>query len=147
KVHERTESLSQANQQLRTAYQRERSLAEQAAQASMAKSRFLASMSHEIRTPLNSILGMADLLWETRLTRDQRQYVDIFRNAGESLLAIINDILDLSRIEAEEMPFERIPFNLRRCVDDAVRLSAHPILRKGLDFGVAIPPALPRTVY
>lgn len=146
KVRERTERLSLTNRQLRIAYKRERDLADQAAQASMAKSRFLASMSHEIRTPLNSILGMAELLWETRLTQDQRQFVDIFRNASENLLSIINDILDLSRIEVEEMPFECLPFNLRETVENAVRLSTHPILRKGLDFGVYIPSVLPKTV-
>lgn len=146
KVQERTERLSLANRQLRIAFARERELAEEAAQANKAKSRFLASMSHEIRTPLNSILGMADLLWETRLTHDQRQYVDIFRNAGENLVGIINDILDLSRIEVEEMPIECISFNLRQTIDDAVRISAHPIFRKGLDFGVHIPPDLPENV-
>ncbi|MFV0348087.1 MAG: ATP-binding protein, partial [Halodesulfovibrio sp.] len=146
KVQERTERLSLANRQLRIAFARERELAEEAAQANKAKSRFLASMSHEIRTPLNSILGMADLLWETRLTQDQRQYVDIFRNAGENLVGIINDILDLSRIEVEEMPFECISFNLRQTIDDAVRISAHPIFRKGLDFGAHIPADLPETV-
>ncbi|UZP67126.1 ATP-binding protein [Desulfovibrio mangrovi] len=145
KVQERTERISLANRQLRAAFRRERELAEEAAQANKAKSRFLASMSHEIRTPLNSILGMADLLWETRLTQDQRQYVDIFRNAGENLVGIINDILDLSRIEVEEMPFECSPFNLRQTIDDAVRVSAHPIFRKGLDFGVRIPADLPAT--
>ena len=146
KVQERTERLSLANRQLRIAFARERELAEEAAQANKAKSRFLASMSHEIRTPLNSILGMADLLWETRLTHDQRQYVDIFRNAGENLVGIINDILDLSRIEVEEMPFECISFNLRQTIDDAIRISAHPIFRKGLDFGVHIPPDLPENL-
>ncbi len=80
--------------------------------ASRSKSEFLASMSHEIRTPLNSIIGMAEVLAETTLSEEQREYVRIFRSAGESLLEIINDILDLSKIEAGQTELETIDFDL-----------------------------------
>ncbi len=80
--------------------------------ASRSKSEFLASMSHEIRTPLNSIIGMAEVLSETVLSEEQHEFVRIFRSAGESLLAIINDILDLSKIEAGQTELEAIDFDL-----------------------------------
>jgi two-component system, sensor histidine kinase len=80
--------------------------------ASRSKTEFLASMSHEIRTPLNSIIGMAEVLNDTKLTEEQRDFVRIFRTAGESLLAIINDILDLSKIEAGQTESETIDFHL-----------------------------------
>jgi len=80
--------------------------------ASRSKSEFLASMSHEIRTPLNSIIGMAEVLADTTLSEEQREYVRIFRSAGENLLEIINDILDLSKIEAGQTELETIDFDL-----------------------------------
>jgi len=87
-------------------------LSQLALDASRSKSEFLASMSHEIRTPLNSIIGMAEVLAETTLSEEQREYVRIFRSAGESLLEIINDILDLSKIEAGQTELETIDFDL-----------------------------------
>lgn len=90
---------------------------EAALAASQAKSEFLATMSHEIRTPLNAIIGMSDLLWESRLTAEQKKFVSIFRTAGDNLLALINDILDLSKIEAGHLQAEEIHFDLREVVE------------------------------
>ncbi len=114
--------------------------------ANAAKSNFLASMSHEIRTPMNAILGMADLLWESRLSKIQRNYVKIFRNAGENLLLLINDILDLSKIEAGQITLEEIDFNLEELFEEIGSIFALRAQIKSIAFCWYIAPDVPRII-
>ncbi|MBL1140674.1 MAG: response regulator [Proteobacteria bacterium] len=97
---------------------------DEAVEAVRMKSEFLASMSHEIRTPLNAIVGMSDLMSETKLTTEQEQYVSVFRKAGNALLSLVNDILDLSKIEANQLVLEEITFNVVELIEEVAEIYA-----------------------
>ncbi len=147
KVADRTASLEETNKKLREEIaERKRTEAELkkaqeklvetarlADEANKSKSEFLANMSHEIRTPLTGVIGMTEMLLHTSLSPEQHEYIETINISGEALLAIINDILDISKIEAGEFTLASAPFDLEKSVQDVARIFTLQAVKKGLD--------------
>ena len=128
----------------RKRFESDLSLALQAAEtANQAKSEFLANMSHEIRTPMNGIMGMVQLLELTSLTDKQSQYMEVVKTSSDSLLSLINDVLDLSKVESGKIELERRDFGLRRSIGDIIKTQISLIDSKGLEVEIDIPDEIP----
>lgn len=118
----------------------------EAERANRAKSEFLANMSHELRTPMNGILGMTGLTLDTELTADQRDYLEMVQTSGNALLRLLNEVLDLSRIEAGHLELFEEPFDLHLVMEEVRRMFAVQVHQRGLDFRFKIGPDVPRMV-
>ena len=145
-VDDRTREISEKNDALQRSNRALIKAKEDAVRRARARANFLASMSHEIRTPLNGVLGMLGLALEGDLDSSQRYRLEVAFSAGESLLGLLNDILDISKVEAGKLSLENIPFNLRNLIEEASTLHAQQARRKHIELVNEIDPSLPQSL-
>ncbi|HUG94226.1 MAG TPA: response regulator [Planctomycetaceae bacterium] len=146
KLERQVAELTRAQADLRRYNEQLEAARVEAEAANQSKSEFLANISHELRTPLNAVIGMTELLLDTPLNPQQQRYSSTVKSSGETLLELIDEILDISKIEAGRLELEQIPFDLSRAIEPVVELVAHKCRTKNLELAYFVDPRIPATL-